>query len=62
MDGKEDHVHFWKGVLWSPSYFASSCGKEPIEIIRANTSNSNNGLPTNKCSSYAALTLYPRHE
>ena len=24
----------WKGVLWSPSYFASSCGGAPISIIR----------------------------
>ena len=26
--------HYWKGVLWSPSYFASSCGGAPISIIR----------------------------
>lgn len=25
---------YWKGVLWSPSYFASSCGGAPIGIIR----------------------------
>lgn len=25
---------YWKGSLWSPSYFASSCGGAPIEIIR----------------------------
>jgi len=24
----------WKGVLWSPSYFASSCGGAPISILR----------------------------
>ena len=24
----------WKGVLWSPSYFAASCGGAPITIIR----------------------------
>jgi putative transposase len=24
----------WKGALWSPSYFAGSCGGAPIEIIR----------------------------
>ncbi|WP_256364063.1 IS200/IS605 family transposase [Aquaspirillum sp. LM1] len=24
----------YKGVLWSPSYFASSCGGAPISIIR----------------------------
>lgn len=26
--------HYWKGVLWSPSYFASSCGGAPLEIIK----------------------------
>ena len=26
--------HYWNGVLWSPSYFAASCGGAPIEIIR----------------------------
>jgi len=26
--------HYWKGVLWSPSYFASSCGGAPISIVR----------------------------
>ncbi len=24
----------WKGVLWSPSYFAASCGGAPIAIVR----------------------------
>ncbi|EDU7996431.1 IS200/IS605 family transposase [Salmonella enterica subsp. diarizonae] len=26
--------YYYKGVLWSPSYFASSCGGAPISIIR----------------------------
>lgn len=26
--------HYWKGQLWSPSYFAGSCGGAPIEIVR----------------------------
>lgn len=26
--------HFYKGVLWSPSYFAASCGGAPISIIK----------------------------
>lgn len=26
--------YYYKGGLWSPSYFASSCGGAPIEIIR----------------------------
>ncbi len=25
---------YWKGKLWSPSYFAASCGGAPISIIR----------------------------
>ncbi|EOX7622320.1 transposase, partial [Proteus mirabilis] len=25
---------YYKGVLWSPSYFAGSCGGTPISIIR----------------------------
>jgi len=24
----------WGGALWSPSYFAGSCGGAPIEIVR----------------------------
>ena len=24
----------WSGSLWSPSYFASSCGGAPLEIIK----------------------------
>jgi putative transposase len=25
---------YWKSVLWSPSYFASSCGGAPLSIIQ----------------------------
>jgi putative transposase len=25
---------YWRGVLWSPSYYAGSCGGAPISIIR----------------------------
>lgn len=25
---------YWKNALWSPSYFASSCGGAPISIIK----------------------------
>src|SRR5712691_6553398 len=24
---------YWKGVLWSPSYFAASCGAAPINML-----------------------------
>jgi putative transposase len=26
--------YYWKGVLWSPSYFARSCGGTPIDIVK----------------------------
>jgi putative transposase len=25
---------YWKGVLWSPSYFAASCGGAPIGVLK----------------------------
>ena len=25
---------YWRGVLWSPSYFAGACGGAPLSIIR----------------------------
>jgi putative transposase len=28
------HKSYWKGVLWSPFYLASSCGGAPISIVR----------------------------
>ena len=28
------HKYYWKGVLWSPSYFAGSCGGAPISVIK----------------------------
>jgi putative transposase len=26
--------YYWKGVLWSPSYFAGSCGGAPLTIVK----------------------------
>jgi len=26
--------HYWRGKLWSPSYFAGSCGGAPLAVIR----------------------------
>jgi putative transposase len=26
---------YWKGVLWSPSYFAASCGGAPMGVLKA---------------------------
>lgn len=34
MDYPEIQNKFWGGSLWSPSYFAGSCGSAPISIIR----------------------------
>ena len=31
---KQIHRYYWKGVLWSPSYFAGTCGGAPITVIR----------------------------
>lgn len=25
---------YWRGALWSPSYFAASCGGAPISVVR----------------------------
>lgn len=24
---------YWKGVLWTPSYFAANCGGAPLEVV-----------------------------
>lgn len=26
--------YYWRGALWSPSYFAASCGGAPIAVVR----------------------------
>ncbi|PMP88218.1 MAG: IS200/IS605 family transposase [Desulfurella sp.] len=26
--------HYWKNALWSPSYFAGSCGGAPLSIVK----------------------------
>jgi putative transposase len=33
-DFPDIHKYYWKGVLWSPSYFSGSCGGAPINIVR----------------------------
>ena len=32
----KQHVsqYYWKGAFWSPSYFVSSCGGAPLDIIK----------------------------
>lgn len=29
----EIHRYLWKGALWSPSYFAGSCGGSSLEVL-----------------------------
>ena len=31
---KELERIYWKGVLWSPSYFAGSCGGAPLSVLK----------------------------
>jgi len=26
--------YYWKGGLWSPSYFIASCGGAPLDIVK----------------------------
>jgi len=33
-DFPELRNYYWKGKLWSPSYFAGSCGGAPLSIIQ----------------------------
>lgn len=28
------HKYYWRGMLWSPSYFAGSCGGASISVIK----------------------------
>jgi putative transposase len=33
-DHPELHHRFWRGHLWSPSYFAGSVGGAPLSVLR----------------------------
>jgi putative transposase len=33
-DGRDIAKRYWKGALWSPSYFSASCGGAPVAIVR----------------------------
>ena len=33
-DRRDLRKRYWKGVLWSPSYFASTCGAAPLAIVK----------------------------
>ncbi len=32
---------YWKNTLWSPSYFAGSCGGAPLEVLKSYIKNQN---------------------
>jgi len=34
MERPDIEKRYWKDVLWSPSYFAASCGGAPLGIIK----------------------------
>jgi putative transposase len=34
LERRDIAAHYWKGVLWSPSYFAASAGGAPLEGIK----------------------------
>lgn len=38
------HQYYWKGVLWSPSYFAGTCGGAPLSIIKQYIQNQEKSL------------------
>ncbi len=44
-DRPEVAGRYFKGVLWSPSYFAASCGGAPITIIRQYIEQQRSALP-----------------
>jgi putative transposase len=35
---------YWNNVLWSPSYFAASCGGAPLSIIKQYVEQQKNSL------------------
>lgn len=45
QDRPEIAGRYFKGVLWSPSYFAASCGGAPISIIRQYIEQQRSALP-----------------
>ena len=38
--------YYWKNALWSPSYFAGSCGGAPLEVIKKYIENQSTVSPT----------------
>lgn len=35
-------ARYWKGVLWSPAYFAASCGGAPLDVVKQYIENQRN--------------------
>ena len=44
-----------KGVLWSPSYFAASCGGAPLDVIRRYVESQRDGLTRPRTTGFAAV-------
>ncbi|MDE3022343.1 MAG: IS200/IS605 family transposase, partial [Pseudomonadota bacterium] len=53
---------YWKNMLWSPSYFASSCGGAPISIIRQYIEQQETPIQEIPRNASGIRTLYPRPE
>ncbi len=52
----------WDGALWSPSYFAGSCGGAPIEIIRQYIEQQQAALNGKSKDGYAVRAILTRPE
>jgi len=55
-------MRYWKGVLWSPSYFASSCGGAPISVIRKYIEHQRTPAKTKKDRLTPIGAIHPRPE
>ncbi|HQY22276.1 MAG TPA: IS200/IS605 family transposase [Gammaproteobacteria bacterium] len=40
----EIHRYYWKRMLWSPSYFAGSCGGVPLSVVKQYIQNQKSSL------------------
>jgi len=49
----------WGGALWSPSYFAGSCGGAHISFIRQYSSNNSKDLTTNNFNKHETSAYIP---
>jgi putative transposase len=74
IDGEDNHVHllpgptlirrYWKCILWSPSYFAASCGgtqSTKPTLSRKRLSNDVAALPEVRCFTLPRITETASH-